>query len=495
MNLRRHQFQKNPGVTVRPLLLYYFVTLLFITSATGSFVAPCSGLLRMTQKKSNKRQNGFTLIEVLIGLFVLSLSVITIYSLFQISLKVIWESKAKIIATQLANQKIEMARNLPYNSVGTVDGIPAGSIPQIENVTRNDIPFVVATTIQYIDDPFDGVASGTPEDILPIDYKKVRVQVSWSGRFGAQSLVFMTNISPKEIESIGGGGTLKIIVFNAQNQAVPQAQIHLQNTSVNPIINLFTQTDNYGVLMLPGAPASIEGYHVEITKAEDAGGKYSTDQTYLATSELPSPNKPPLTVNEGRLTSISFSIDHVVNLNTIVKNQNGIGLAYVDVKIRNGKIIGYTGAGAPVYSYDEVKTTDVNGHIHLTDLECGSYYFSLPGNEPYNISGTNPLQPLDILPGGAVNMNLTLSPKEDNSLLVIATDVNGNPLADVAIRIFDEALTLDQTATTSDAGQIYFSPWAKATTTLEAVKTGFDNYSDTFLIDGYRTETVIMTTP
>ena len=89
--------------------------------------------------------NGFTLIEVLIGVLILAVAILTIYSLFNMSLKVIWESKAKITATQLANQKIEIAHNLNYADVGTVNGIPAGNIPQTENIIRNGINFVVQT--------------------------------------------------------------------------------------------------------------------------------------------------------------------------------------------------------------------------------------------------------------------------------------------------------------------------------------------------------------
>jgi prepilin-type N-terminal cleavage/methylation domain-containing protein len=443
----------------------------------------------MEQKNKNKK-NGFTLIEVLIGLFILIVAVLSIYSLFNMSLKVVFESRAKITATQLANEKLEMTRNLPYNSVGTIAGIPAGTIPQTENISRNGIDFTVNTTVQYIDDPFDGISGGEPNDILPIDYKRVRVEVAWNSRYGNKKMVFITDISPKEIESISGGGTLKITVFDSAGKAVPQAMVNIINNSVDPAINLETQTDNFGILILPGTPESIEGYNVYISK-----NGYSTDQTYSETEEMPTSIKPPITVREGNLTSISFSIDLIASLDIFVKNTNGIGLSNTDIKIKNQKIIGYDETGKPVYKYDEIKTTNSLGHIILNNMETESYDFSISESEPYNLSETNPIQPIDLLPGDNAQIDLTLSPKSQNSVLIIVKDVNENPIQDASVRLFDELYSLDETATTTETGQIYFAPWQKTTTTMEVIKTGYENYNYIFLVDGYDTETVIMTEP
>jgi len=250
-----------------------------------------------------KNNSGFTLIETLIGILILALAVLTIYSLFNMSLKVIWESKAKITATQLATQKIEMARNLNYENVGTVGGIPNGPIEQLEQTTRNNIEFAVRTQIVYIDDVFDDVA---PTDTLNTDYKRIKVEVSWRYRFAHKPIIFMTDIMPIGLESSVGGGTLKILVYNASGQPVPQADVTIQNSDLEPNIDISTVTDDQGYVILPGSPESVENYEITVSKTG-----YSSEQTYEITAELPSPEKPHASIFENQTTNISFSIDEL----------------------------------------------------------------------------------------------------------------------------------------------------------------------------------------
>jgi len=125
-------------------------------------------------------KNGFSLIEIVIGIALFLIIALGVYGAFRLSVKVVHQSKARITAIMLANERIEEVRNLPYNDIGTVGGIPSGDIPQTENVVKNGVVFTVKTTISYVDDPFDGTA---PDDFVPNDYKRVKVKVFWSGLF------------------------------------------------------------------------------------------------------------------------------------------------------------------------------------------------------------------------------------------------------------------------------------------------------------------------
>ncbi|HOY56260.1 MAG TPA: prepilin-type N-terminal cleavage/methylation domain-containing protein [bacterium] len=439
----------------------------------------------------NKNNKGFTLIEVLIAIFILSIATLTTYSLYNMSLKILWESKAKVTATQLANQKMEMARNLSYNQVGTLGGIPAGIIPPVEIITRNGIEFSVNTFINYIDDPFDGtINSTTTPDTLSADYKQIRVEVSWISKFGAKKLTFLSSITPKGIESETGGGTLKILVFNSAGQPVPQAQVHIINSTVTPAVDLNTQTDSAGLVFLPGAPTAIESYQISTTK-----NGYSVDQTYVATADMPTTTKPPLSIYEGQVTSISFCIDETSSITNTVKDSNGIYLSSIDINIKGEKIIGYTASSTPIYKYDQDKKTNAVGLIGLTNLEWDSYHFTLLDHEPYNISESSPIQPLNLSPNTSTTISLTLAPKETHSVLVIIKDVDSQPVADATVHLFNTGLGLDSIATTTDAGQAYFAPWQAATTTLEVSKDGYNNYQDVLDISGYYTETITLIRP
>ena len=242
---------------------------------------------------------GFTLIETLVGVSILILVFTGIYGAFQFGLKVIGQNKARVTATALANQKIENVRNLPYQQIGTLGGIPPGDIPETETVNRNNLDFTVKTTIGYQDDPFDGLA---PIDPLPNDYKKVKVKVSWPGFLGGE-VVLISDVAPRGLETFEGGGNLLISAFDALGQPVVQANIHLINTALNPPIDTNYQTNDQGQYLVAGAPSSTNAYQISLTKSG-----FSSDRTY-GTEEVANPNKPHTSVVEGKLTEISFSID------------------------------------------------------------------------------------------------------------------------------------------------------------------------------------------
>lgn len=242
---------------------------------------------------------GFTLIETLIGIVLMLIIFLGIFGVYQLGFRVIGQSRARITAIALANQKMEFIRNLSYNDIGTDGGIPSGNISQTEVIVKNDVSYTVETNIGYVDDPFDDVA---PADSLPNDYKKVKVKVSWGGQIGGET-IFITDVAPKGLETSVGGGNLLIKVFNALGVGVGQANIHLVNSTTSPPIDVNYQTNNDGDYLVAGAPASVNSYEITITK-----DGYSADRTY-STAEVANPAKPHATVIEGSLTQVSFLID------------------------------------------------------------------------------------------------------------------------------------------------------------------------------------------
>ena len=202
------------------------------------------------------QSKGFTLIESVIGIALMLIIFLGIFGVYQLGFKVISNSRARITAISLSNQKLEFARNLSYNDVGTMGGIPSGVILETEIISRNNINYTVKTTVIYIDDPFDGMA---PVDSLPNDYKKVKVKTSWQSPFSGE-IVLMTDVAPKGLETSVGGGNLLITIFNAFGISVPQADIHVVNNSINPPVDVYYQTNDEGQYLVAGAPASVASY-------------------------------------------------------------------------------------------------------------------------------------------------------------------------------------------------------------------------------------------
>lgn len=261
---------------------------------------------------------GFSLIEVMVAIGVVGMLVVTILSVFHSALKTVAENKARTGAITLAEERIELARNLPYDSVGVVGGIPSGSLVPLQTTLLNTVSYTVSTQVVYIDDPFDGIVGGNPNDGLGNDYKKVRIAVSWTGHFGAKSYVTVTSLTPRGIETNVGGGTLSLLVFDANGVPVPQATLTVTNPTLNPPINLTAETNDQGRYLLPGAPASINqyritaaktGYSTDLTCAIDAAGNACT-----AAEGNPTPAKPHATVVAGELTEVGLAIDRVATL-------------------------------------------------------------------------------------------------------------------------------------------------------------------------------------
>ena len=118
---------------------------------------------------------GFSLVELLVGVAVLSVVAVAVYNSYSGIFKIVYDSRAKLDAVDLANEQLEIARNLPYSQVGIAGGIPTGTMAHLQTVTRDSATFTVTTTVRNIEDPFDGTLGGAPNDTSPADYKLVEV--------------------------------------------------------------------------------------------------------------------------------------------------------------------------------------------------------------------------------------------------------------------------------------------------------------------------------
>jgi type II secretory pathway pseudopilin PulG len=433
--------------------------------------------------RGTMKRNAFTLIDVLVGAALMTIVFLGILAAFQAGIRVVMQSRAKIGAMALTNEKIEEARNLSFDDVGTVGGLVPGLIVPEENIFRNSFNYTVQTSVFYIDDPFDGLA---PADENPNDYKRVKVKCFWSGKVSGQ-ISLTTDVAPKGVESVLGGGTLYLSVFNAQGSPVSLADIHLVNTQVSPQIDAHYLSNVSGELLLPGAPVSIAGYQISVSK-----GGYSSSRTY-GIEEIENPVKPHASVYENRLTEVGFAIDELsaIEVETTGKKELNYPLiAKVSFNLQGAKIIGYDGQGAPVYKYSQALQSDSSGQLTITDLEWDSYIFSVdssPGGldlvgieSPFGVEAD---QPVDLLPKSEISVRLIL--KAENSFLPTIKDaVSQEPIFAASIRIFNSDLGYDELQPSDNNGQTFFIPLAAATYNLEITADGYSDLTGTVMVSG-----------
>lgn len=245
---------------------------------------------------------GMSLVDVLVGSALILIVFVALLGLLRASLLVSSSAKAKAGATAVATTQLEYLRSLPYDSVGTVGGIPAGTVPQFATTTLNGIPYGVRTFVQYVDDSKDGLAASDSNSI-PTDYKRVRVAVTYLFRAEEREVALVSNIAPPGMESTVGGGTLRVEVVDAVGAPVSGASVHVYNPSLSPAVDFTAFSDIEGAVLLPGAPTSTD-YRITVSKEG-----YSTAETYErnATNQNPTPGY--LTVAESQTTTGTFAID------------------------------------------------------------------------------------------------------------------------------------------------------------------------------------------
>ena len=428
-------------------------------------------------------KNGFTLIETLIGVAILAIVMLGIYGIFQGSLRMVNSSRARLTAQMLVNQKLEEARNLPYNKVGTISGIPSGTITEEVEITRNGIDFTVKTTVVYLDDPFDGTSADETDD-LPNDYKRVKVKADWSG-ISKGTLFGFTDISPKGAEQAAGSGTLSIVCFDASGASVAQANVYLKNDDIVPAIEANYLTDNDGQLTLAGAPESVEFYQITLSK-----NGYSVDRTY-GEDEVEDPVKLHSSVAEGKLTEISFAIDKlsIFNVN-IVSEETGLPIGDVPFHLQGLKEIGKK---VPTYKYSEDHSVDAAGQLTILNLEWDSYEFSVDKEVTgFDLISPNPdEQPIDLLPDTITPVTLIFG--AENTLIITVKDSeNSEPIFGAGVRIFNLDLGYDEIVPTDEQGQAFFTPLEEDDYDLEIQADTYQDYSSAVTILGDTADEALM---
>ncbi len=250
---------------------------------------------------------GASLIDVVVGSFLVLVVFLSLFGLLRASLLVSSIAKARAAATSVATSQLEMVRSLDYDAVGTVGGIPAGSIPQNSTTVLDGYTFNVRTFIGYVDDAADGIG-GADVTGITTDYKQAKVSVTYTLNNKAREVALITNIVPPGLETTNGGGTLKIDVVGATGAPVAGATVRVVNTSISPSVNVTTFSSALGVVYLPGALPSSE-YQVTVSKSG-----YSSAQTYArdATNQNPTPGY--LTVVKDQTTTGTFAIDTLASL-------------------------------------------------------------------------------------------------------------------------------------------------------------------------------------
>ncbi len=473
-------------------------------------------MLIQSRQLKRLRNSGFTLIEALALLFIFAVITMTFYSVFTLGTAQIIEAKNRLGAIAVANEKMEIIRNLDYDAVGTkvlnTDGsysygIPAGDILEDESITVNTRTFFVHTFIQYVDDALDGKASGTtPIDVIPNDYKRVRVEVSWGDGSVARRVSLVTTVVPKGMEVSSGGGTLSINVIDNSGSGIAQASVHITNTSVSPHIDITTNTDNTGNLILPGAKASGESYKIEVSK----NGYYSmtTYASYPTTSFKPIYIH--ASVVEAAFNQKTIVMDKSADISLTTKDVFGIDFPNIGFHIMGGVKIGDTvslsgNPSVPVYTLDQDDTSGTDAKKTYAKQSSGLYTLTLTDTTQYQLLRLNApdvtKNTFSLTDGNSKDITATIIDTKMPAALVVVDDTSSGastPLINASVHLSNTILPYDVTVMTDQYGQAYFPASSPAlvagTYDYTVTLAGYSDKSGTIVVtNALKTENVTLT--
>ena len=132
----------------------------------------------MKLKFIKTKNNGFTIIELLVALAVLVMAAAAFVPALTFLTKANRANKIKMTASSIAAGVIEEIRALPYDEIGTAGGNPSGTIPQVSSITIGGVRYDVETRISW--GSAKSSASGE-ENVVAV--KNIQVTVSALGAF------------------------------------------------------------------------------------------------------------------------------------------------------------------------------------------------------------------------------------------------------------------------------------------------------------------------
>lgn len=463
------------------------------------FQAPCLAGRQVDKLKTNK---AFSLIEIIVVVFIMSVAFVAFYTVSTVGTKYIIESKNRLAAVALANEKMEIIRNLEYNNIGILYSaeIP-GNIPASETVTANGRSYEVSTSVRYFDDPMDGEY---PTDTIQNDYKQVMVTVSWNDSNGqSQSVSSASRFVPPGLETSVGGSPLSInVISNTGTIAAPvfvpvprPSSIHITNNSVVPIINDTASTDPDGHIMFPSARIS-SGSQITITKTG-----YETIETMDSTAAF-IPIYRHVDVLLGASTQCSFEQNELSNLIVKSADYQNNSVDGIKFSIGGGKLIGHKAdifgvINVPVYSMENTTgTTDSAGEKEYSNISPGNYTISMDSDPTYKFVDFEPsMSPAELNPGDNMTYTIRVANTSATSLFLTITDDAGNSVSGATAKLTDSGGSTEifSGKTSSLRGVIFYpdgaTPLVSGSYDLVVEAIGFETKTETItIIDGNITE-------
>lgn len=425
-----------------------------------------------------KKKGGFSLIESLVLLFIISIFVLTAYQVFVLAAKYSSDTKSRTAAVEFATAEMEVLRNTPYEDIeldpatnppngSVVSGSSGTGLDYSEIKTVNSITYRVLTEIYYVDDPEDD--SGGDDNTN--DYKKVLVTILWGSGIANTSdtshSVSLTSffVPPSGNESAITDGALSVNVVDSNGDAVSGASVAVADINGAPAPNFSDSdtTDSSGNVLFEGVPVAMDMYEITVTKASSE--EIQTEDPYPTSSYYPYYTH--ASILAGTITTVTIVQEEVPDLHVFTKDPFGVTVSDVDFTFTGGRILGLDTSNDPVHINTNLSaTSDTSGEVDCDSdvtnyvASVGRYAFTL--NETgYVLWKMDPGSDTELgstdVDSGTFNTDMIIIDESYDGILVSVTDsVTGGPFEGVSVQVTNSSVGYDVTQQTDKYGKAYF---------------------------------------
>lgn len=393
----------------------------------------------MTRHRTGRMTDaGMTLAEVVLASSILIVCLVSLSALLGGAISSSAMTRARDEATNLANNAIESARNLPYDQVGLkfADGSrgnPPGEILTPETSGR----YTIATECTWVQ-----AADGSTA------YKKLKVTVSWASPIAGKVEV-NTVIYGKT--ALSGVGDLLVQVSDRESPDPVTGQ-EVTFVAANGTTRAVT-TDASGKALFGQVPVG----PCTLSLVPPAG--YIVDTTSLAA-----------TVSTDSASTAVIYIQKPAQVTVGVRDMNNAPLASTLVTIKRSD-----------WSVGVTAYTDANGVVVFTNVLYGDYAATVSRDHYDYASAT---LPFTASPGAATPVvAFSMSPSLQHGVRVKVQDFNGTQISGAAV-VLTQAGTTPVQAVTGSNGEFLFTPVPEGTYSVAVSKTGYTESSQTVTVHG-----------
>lgn len=399
------------------------------------------------------KEEGFTIVDLMVGIAVMSIISIGILSLFVALVNSSVASKQMAVGLTLATNQMEYLKSLPYDSLAVQGGsiYSPTPLPAEKTETVDGMTYTVKTSISYVDEAYDGCANYPNQtlketycrnypppaaaptlDTNPQDYKIAHVEVF--NRTNIKRGQVDTQISSRVSETNSTTGALFISIVDDNGNPVSGATVNITNTTLAPAVNLTDSTDGNGIAIFYGLPPDPTGSDYIITASKS---NYSTLATIDSSGSLqPNYSNQNVLTQQSSYLTLTIKPQGEDSLLAEITDTSGAPLANARIYTKGG-YKKYTDSADTQYYYDNLSpsdtrpTSDASGMITYSNLVPGQYIFCgdlgatsctiggttyyLAAAVPY--AGSNALNPINVPIYDPFNPPLTTFPYSSNSYL------------------------------------------------------------------------------